>query len=436
MRINRRQFLKGASATAFLASSNVLALAARRASAFSANGRAIVLINLSGGNDYLNTVVPLDDVGAPQRSTYQSLRPDLAIPAAACAATGIGTDPAGTALALHPQMGGLATLFGEGKLAVVNGVGYANSSLSHFESEAIWWAGATNPQGTGWMGRYLDTALPTNVTHAISFDGDVNPTFAAELADAIGVYDITRFNLPDDRDFRDLANRRPAWEQIYADPRDPLTLVGKVARSGENLMQKSALFPTVDVEDWGSNLDGLNTDLSDDLRQVSSILRHDSLNAGSPSQQSGLSFFHLRIGGFDTHTDEGATDPGAWHPTLMRWISEAMAGFQRDLEGLGLADKVVTLTYSEFARRIEQNGSGNSAGTDHGAGSCMFVMGDTSVLNGGIFGPMPDLANPDENGNIGVLTDFREVYSAVIDQWLGGDHAPILGSYTPLALFK
>ena len=111
------------------------------------------------------------------------------------------------------------------------------------------------------------------------------------------------------------------------------------------------------------------------MRQVSSILRHDLANQGNPDDQSGLSFFHLSIGGFDTHSEQGADDPNAWHPTLMRWISEAMTGFQRDLEALGLADKVVTMTYSEFGRRIEQNDSGRDAGTDHGTASGMFVMG-------------------------------------------------------------
>ena len=199
MRINRRQFLKGASASAFLAGSNVLALAARRANAFTPDGRAILLINLSGGNDYLNTVIPLDDVGAPQRSTYQSVRPDLAIPLTSLAATEIGPCAVlGTGLALHPQMGGLAALYQEGKLAVVNGVGYPNHSLSHFEAEAVWWAGNTTPQGSGWMGRFLDTALPLDVTHALSFGGEVNTTFVGNVADALGVREVQNFRLPDD----------------------------------------------------------------------------------------------------------------------------------------------------------------------------------------------------------------------------------------------
>lgn len=439
MRIDRRQFLKGASASAFLAGSNILALAAKRAAAATANGRTVVMINLSGGCDYLNMVIPLNDVaGYPQRTRYEQGRPDLAVPTSLLTATQIGDDAVlGHGLALHPQMTGLATLFQEGKLAVVNGVGYPNHSLSHFEAEAVWWAGSPQPQGTGWLGRFLDAALPLDATHALSFGGDVNPTFTAVSADALGVREIARFGLPDDPegDFRDLATRRPAWQAIFADPRDAATMPGKIARAGTNLIDKSALFQTIEVNDWGSrNQDG-ESNLAFQMQQVASALRHDLLHASSPAEQIGLSFFHAEIGGFDTHSQQGRDDPDAWHPSLMRWVSQAMTNFQRDLEDLGIADKVVTITYSEFGRRIDQNDSGNGAGTDHGTANCMLVMGDASVLNGGTHGQMPDLSNPDENGNMNVHVDLRKVYASVIGEWLGGDPGPLLGAFAPIGLF-
>jgi uncharacterized protein (DUF1501 family) len=438
MRINRRQFLKGASASAFLASSNVLALAAKRANAFTADGRALVLINLSGGNDFLNTVIPLDDVGAPLRSTYQSVRPDLAIPVSSLGGTQIGNCPVlGAQLALHPQMGGLATLYQEGKLALVNGVGYPNHSLSHFEAEEVWWAGNTTPQGNGWIGRFLDTGLPLDVTHALSFNGEVNTSFVGNIADALGVREVQNFGLPDDRDdqFRDLDNRRPAWEQIYVDARDAASMAGRIARAGNNLIEKSALFPTIEVEGWGSLNENGNSDLAFQLLQVASVLRYDQAHAGTPSEQTGLSFFHVSIGGFDTHSEQGGDDGAMWHPTLLRWVSEAMTAFQRDLEAMGLGDKVATVVYSEFGRRIEQNDSGRTAGTDHGTANCMLVMADDTVLNGGVYGQMPDISNPDDHGNMEIHVDFRQVYASVIDQWLSGNHVPLLGSFTTLPLF-
>lgn len=438
MRIDRRQFLKGASASALLASSGVLSLAARRASAFTASGRAVVLINFSGGNDYLNTVIPLNDVGANQRSVYQASRPDLAVSTSALGATEIDACPVlGTGLALHPQMSGLAELFGQGKLAVVNGVGYPNHSLSHFEAEAAWWAGQPHPQGTGWIGRHLDT-MPSNVTHALSFGGEVNPTFIAESADALGVREVARFGLPDDSEweYRDLANRRPTWEAIFSDARDPESMLGRVARSGTNLVEKSALFETIEVDGWGSHNEGGNSNLAFQMQQVASVLRHDLTHDGSPAEQTGLSFFHAQIGGFDTHTQQGSEDPGAWHPSLMRWISEAMTGFQQDLEALGIADRVVTLTYSEFGRRIQQNDSGNTAGTDHGTANCMFVMGSPAAINGGVYGQYPVLSDPDDHNNMKIHVDFRRVYASLIDQWLSGSHAALLGdTYETLPLF-
>jgi uncharacterized protein (DUF1501 family) len=166
------------------------------------------------------------------------------------------------------------------------------------------------------------------------------------------------------------------------------------------------------------------------------VLRHDLNNQGTPSNQTALSFFHAHIGGFDTHTQQGRDEPADWHPSLMRWISQAMTGFQRDLEALGIADKVVTITYSEFGRRIEQNDSGRTAGTDHGTANCMFVMGAPSIVNGGTYGQLPVLADPDEHDNMKIHVDFRQVYASVIDQWLSGDHVPLLGgSYATLPLF-
>jgi len=434
MRINRRQFLKGASASAVLGSSHLLAFAARRASAATADGKALVLVNLSGGNDFLNTVVPLDDVGAPQRSTYEAARPNLALPLASFGATEIGTDPGpGTALALHPQMTGLATLFGEGKLAIVNGVGYPDSSLSHFEAEAAWWAGTPTPAGTGWVGRHLDAALPLDVTHAVSFGSEVNPTLAALAADALGIRSIQGFSLPDDPDYRDLENRRPAWESIFAEPRAAEAMAARIARSGKSFLDMSEIFSSIEVEGWGSNLDGVEGTLALDMRQVSSILRYDL--AADPGSRTGLSFFHLATGGFDTHSQQGRDDPNAWHPSLLRWLSDAMTGFQRDLEALGIADKVATLVYSEFGRRIEQSDVGQNAGTDHGTAGCMFVMGDPALLTGGLYGQMPDLSDPDEHGNMKIQVDFREVYASVI-QWLGGDPNAVVGPFAPLPLFK
>jgi uncharacterized protein (DUF1501 family) len=165
-----------------------------------------VLVNLAGGNDLLNTFVPLDDVGAPQRTLYQQYRPNLAIPMGSLGGMAVGADPVlGTGLALHPHpaLGGLKQLYDEGRLACVLGAGLAGNSLSHFEAEKAWFFGRPDvlTSQTGWLGRHLDLG-DDGLPHAVSFGGMVNPTFHAQLAQALGVGSIARFEFPDDRDWQ------------------------------------------------------------------------------------------------------------------------------------------------------------------------------------------------------------------------------------------
>lgn len=434
MRITRRNFLRGASAATVLASSHVLSFASTRAWGANPSGRALVLINMSGGNDCLNTLIPMNDGTGSQRTLYDENRPDLGISPSDLTDTEVDVDPVlGFNQALHPQTTDLKALYDEGKLAILNGVGYPNHSLSHFDASKFWFAGQ-RPQGTGWLGRHLDEAVSPGTPHAISFGSSVNPSLASLQSDALGVNDITRFSLPDDPEgsFRDLDSRHPAWRSIFGDVRTPGAMAEAVARAGDTLLTKSEEFALIDVSEWGSNNNDVDGSLARQLRQVASILRHDQLNPGS---ETGLCFFHCRIGGFDTHSEQGTTNGNARHPRLMRELSQSMHAFQRDLEGLGLEQSVFTMTYSEFGRRFAQNDSGGNAGTDHGKAGLMFGMGDPSSLIGGIHGGMPDLLDPDK-GNLRVHTDFRNIYASVIDQWLLGDHTQVLGGgFTPLSLF-
>jgi uncharacterized protein (DUF1501 family) len=434
MKLTRRTFLKSASATAVLASTHVLSFTSR-ASAAAGGGRILVLIDLSGGNDGLNTVIPLNNVGAAQRSLYDTMRPDLGIPLSALSGTGVDPDPdRGTDLAMHPVMTGMKTLYDEGKVAVVNGAGLDNSSLSHFQAEKVWFAG--DPQGlsgTGWMGRQMDIA-PTLAPRAISFNSEVNPTFLSLQSSVLGVGSLDNFDLPDDPDgsYRDLSNRLPVWQAMYGDARPPGSLVERVGQSGGTLVQMIQTLDQVETSGWGSNNDGVNFSFARNLRHVASILRHDALNPGSAS---GLCFFHVTTGGYDTHSQQGTTDTGDGHPRLLDRLSRALFNFQRDLEGLGIDADVATVVYSEFGRRGYQNDSGSSAGTDHGRSGTMFLVG--TPVAGGVHTGLPDLANLDGSGSLEVKIDFREVYAAVIDQWLGGDHTAILpgAPFTPPSLF-
>lgn len=423
MKITRRRFVQG-STGALLASTHILALAARTARAAGAGSPILVLVNLRGGNDSLNTVMPLDNVGAPQRSTYQSLRPSLGISAGALAATEIDPDPMlGTAMALHPELSELWTLYDEGKLAVINGIGLVDSSLSHFEAERAWYNGDPSPLATtGWVGRHQDAEWGDGAVRAISFGSSVNQTLAASTNHGIGVSRLDRFNLPDDdeRRFRDLAGRKAAWSTIFGEDRGA-SVFGGIAASGENLVRMSDLLSSIEITGWGSGNEAENGGLGRDLRQVASILRHDDLDPGNPTD---LCFFHCGTGGFDTHSRQGTTDPNAGHPRLMDRLSRQLFAFQRDLEGLGLADRVVTVCYSEFGRRGFQNDNGANAGTDHGRAGVAFALG--TGIAGGHYGTLGDLGAINR-GNLDVSVDFREMYAALVEDWLGGSQALLPG---------
>lgn len=433
--ISRRGLLKGAAASAALAGTHVLGWATRAEAAADPLGPVLVLVNLAGGNDFLNTVIPLDDVGAPQRSRYESLRPDLAVPRSLLSSLSVGRAPGlGTSLALHPSLDELRFLYGQGRVALVLGAGLAGSSLSHFEAEKAWFFGHREllAKPTGWMGRLLD-ADADGMPHAVSFGGEVNRTFDAVRAEALGVANLDRFALPDDPlfEWRDGLQREEALRGLLSQPRTGIA--AQVARAGRLLIDQAGFLSGIETRGWGSRLEGEGLGLGLELREIASILRHDQRN---PAAASGFRSFHVRVRSYDTHTAQGATDESFGQPQLLAQLSRCLLGFQQDLQAIGVSGRVITLVYSEFGRRVAQNGSGRQAGTDHGAAGGMILVGDRVV--GGVHGVMPRLDRLDAHGNLAVTTDFRTVYAALIDHFLGGDHRSVLpgGPFTPLPVIR
>jgi uncharacterized protein (DUF1501 family) len=388
----------------------------------------LVLVQLEGGNDGLNTVIP--SAAGLQRTTYDTKRPTLGVPLANLGATGIGSS-GGTALALHPTMTALKTLFDAGKVAVVNGVGYPNQNLSHFRSEDIWF-GALDPTATpaeafatGWFGRHLDAAGfgPSTIV-TVDVNETLNPIFIHENANVLAVRRIADFELPDDPLYPDYAAKKAALQAAYAVEADPIETAGtqlSIGTSGDAMLGKIDVYANVSTS-WGSNLNGLGGSLGTSLKQVASILRYDVLG-GFP--QTGARFFHVRLGGFDTHTQQQANLTTGAQPIRLQRVSDSLRAFYDDMVALGIAHKVVMMTFSEFGRRVGENGSGSTAGTDHGAASPLFVVGDP--VNGGLYGTFPDLTDLD-GGNTKWNVDFRQVYASIIDKWLlgPGAHVPIL----------
>ncbi len=438
MAITRRQFLQsGAVAAAAITSPHPLLRAMVGAStAHAAPADAVlVLIQLEGGNDGLNTVIPIDNaVSVLQRTLYQSARPNLGIPVANLLATEIDADPVkNNRLALHPSMSALKTLYDAGRVAVVNGVGYPSQSLSHFRSEDIWFSGDTAVGFTsGWFGRYLDSAFTPSDLVAVDVNDTLNPIFVCQDCNVLAIRRLSDFVLPDDPLYPDLAAKKAALDAMYAVEADPLETTGAqlaIGTSGDVLLSKIEDYAAISTS-WSSNLDTIpnTSSLSRRLKQVASIIRHDSL---SPPAPTGARFFHVRIGGFDTHTQQGALTGS--QPNLLIRLSQAIKAFYDDMVALGVANKVLLMTFSEFGRRVAENGTPTTAGTDHGAASPLFVVGDQVV--GGVYGTLPAL-NDLDSGNLKFHTDFRRVYATVIDKWLAtpGAHVPLLpgAPYTTL----
>ncbi len=430
MGVTRRQFLqRSALAAAAATAPHPLLramLGARDAAAAPPPDAILVLLQLEGGNDGLNTVVAIDDAAsAPQRTAYDTARPSLGIPVGSLLATEIDADPSkGNRLALHPSMTALKALYDTGKLAVVTGVGYPNQSLSHFRSEDIWFGADTSGTSpTGWLGRWLDTAFGPSDLVTVDVNETQSPIFVCQHCNVLTVRRLADFELPDDPLYPDLAAKKAALAAAYAVEADPGQTTGlqlTIGTASDVLVGKIDDYAAVSTS-WSSHLDPLANELARRLKQVASILRHD---AASPPSPIGARFFHVRLGGFDTHTQQG-TLTGA-QPTRLQRVSDAVKAFYDDMVALGLAGRVVIATFSEFGRRVAENGSGTTAGTDHGTASVLFVAG--GAVNGGVYGTVPALNDLDGSGNLKFAVDFRRVYATLIDRWIAspGAHVPLL----------
>jgi uncharacterized protein (DUF1501 family) len=348
--------------------------------------RVLVIIQLGGGNDGLNTIVPV------RNDIYYRERPRIAIPRNQT----IGLD---AEYSLHPELEQLRPFWGEGQMAVVHNVGYEDSSRSHFDESARWVTGSgSDDESSGWAGRYLDKAFAENrpaFPPAIRFSGaeglfradggmlsmTFDPEQLSQLAESGRLYPVD--GLPDHaagealRYAREVANAAVR----FAGP------VQEAAQAGTN---------RVAYPDYGSNRrEGLGRGLATVARLV---------RGGLQTRM----YLVSASGTFDTH----ANQPGT-HARRMEEIADAVSTFYADLAHDGLDDRVLTMTFSEFGRTVHENGS---RGTDHGAGGPMLLFGP--ALTGGLHGTAPDLTDT-YNSGLRPTTDYHSVYRTVLEQWFG-----------------
>jgi uncharacterized protein (DUF1501 family) len=382
----------------------------------------LVVLQLRGGNDGLNTIVPFED------DAYFRARPTIALPKKSLL-------PLDKLNGFHPALDKLAARFGKGEVAIIQGVGYPGANLSHFRSQDIWDAGnvAEPLPSTGWLGRFCDTHLDDDfgpvtmvavgrdrVPHAMRAVRGV----ACAVANA-GSYRIrggARGVAAGDANARmravEAMNRpaeKPADERNEADRQDnkiePLTDAARAARLSVAQIAAAGRFK--------SRAKYPGTRLAQDLRLVAQIIGH-----GLPTRACCVT-----QDGYDTHVRQLVI-----HERLLGQLDAALDAFLTDLAAQGNLDRTVVMTISDFGRRAAESGIGTEAGTDHGAGSMMMLVGGR--VSGGIYGDQPDLSKLDTNGNLVLATDFRQVYAAVTEDWLGGESKKVLGRpFDKLKLF-
>ena len=413
MKFTRRQFVKGgvsAFTVGFAAPQFLSELAfAQQASP----SRNLVVLYLSGGNDALSTLVPYRD------AAYYTRRPTLAVPADSVIP--IGTDAGRNELGLHPRLTGLKAIFDEGRLAIVQRTGYQNSSRSHFQGFDIWGtANPTNSQGTGWLGRYLDT-LPSPIDPLVAWN-TTRETPRSLIARTVGVPAITNpatYSFASPNSGAEATLERTAATKISSHlpvDRPHLAFVNSTAQGALGTLDQVAR-----VASYTPSLTYPNNGLGQALRAV----------AGAMNRGIGTKVFWVQTGGFDTHAGQGVTQ-GAYF-NLMATLNDGVLAFYQDLNNQGMLGSTLVVVFSEFGRRVSENGGTGTAGTDHGAAGVMMALG--GQVRGGIYGTAPDLrqdpANPTLENNAADVkyeTDFRSVYAKVIDNWLGSNSVQILGA--------
>ena len=376
-----------------------------------AKGRTLVVVEMAGGNDGLNTVIPIDD------GVYRDLRPTLGV-----------ADPIdlGDGVGFHPNLARLAARYGRGEVALVEGLGYPDPDLSHFGSIAIWWSARGGAGQSGWLGAYLDGTVGfDDPLAAIGIGPGPSPalrgvsSFATTIADSTGLQP----RLPawvDDPD--DLVT---AWADAAPAKIDPSALVGQVGRAiGLTVEARTDLERSLRGADPSYDVGPNAARAYEDTTVVDSLALAAQLVL-SPARPRVI--YVSGIGDFDTHQGQLQR-----HPTLMAELDEGIDAFFSTLEETDplVAERVVLATVSEFGRRPAENGDG----TDHGTAAVQLVVGPK--VNGGRHGEPPSLSTLDRSGNLVHTVDFRSLYATLLDGWLGVDSAAVLGdTFERLPLF-
>lgn len=363
-------------------------------------GKILVVVEMSGGNDGLNTVIPYTD------SNYLKLRPTIGIPSH-------DVVQLSSSIGIHPNMKSMQKLYEQGHLAVMTGVGYPNPNRSHFHSMDIWQT--ADPEvdirdRTGWIARYFDSDghFKANPLSGITLGSSLPLTLFSEGAPTSVIGNGRDYGF--DNRGGNMQKRMDALRALYATGTVASGNAEFVRNVGDeaytSTLEMKQAFKDYDVKSGSAAAYPQNNGFASGLQTIAKLI-----TGGLETR-----VYYLSLGGFDTHANQPRQ-----HANLLGDLADGMTAFYQDLSQQGRAQDVTVMTFSEFGRRCKEN---SSAGTDHGAASVMFIAG--GGVKGGVYGDYPSLSDLDD-GDLRFHTDFRSIYGTLIDKWLGANSQPILG---------
>lgn len=390
--IKRKEFIQiGSLATASLMLPKFLKAFESRA-LVPAGNKVVVVLQLSGGNDGLNTVVPV------RNDIYYQLRPTLSVKKEKAVQL---TDE----VSLHPALTAFKTLYDDGNLAVLNNVGYPNPDRSHFRSMDIWHSASLSNEylNTGWLGRYLDAQCNgcARPTQALEVDDVLSLALKGEQNNAIAVQNPQRlYGTANEKYFKDVLRNHNAVHDDEQPVEYLYKTMSQTLSSADYIFKQSRLHPT------GAQYP--NTELGAGLKTIASLI-YSEINT---------KVYYISLGSFDTHVGQDGQQT-----RLFNQMNDAVKAFTDDMKKNGRMEDVLLFTFSEFGRRVAQNASN---GTDHGTANNMFLISG-GLKKKGILNALPDLADLND-GDLKYKVDFKEVYATILNRWLNADAGKILGA--------
>ena len=369
--------------------------------------KSLVVLQLTGGNDYLNTIVPYNN------GLYYDSRPVISIPPDQVL-------PIDDQVGFNPNMTAIKQLWDEGKVAVVNGIGYSNPNRSHFRSMDIWHTAEPDAIGTeGWLGRAIRDLDPKgeNVLTGIHFGRGLPRALGCRGVPVASVGDLETYGLfPDIQDEMLRQHTLEAFSMMYGGDKGRDAVMDYLGQTGNDALQGADILRTAPAT-YSSTVEYAPNGLAQSMRSMAQVLFADL----------GTKIYYTVHGSYDTHSGEVQTHNGLW-----QHVSGAVGDFMDDLKEHGREDDVAIMIFTEFGRRIKDNGSG----CDHGSGGGALIIG--GPVKGGMFGEYPSLEERDQlEGDLKANNDFRSTYTAVLDQVLGLDAPSIVnGQFESFDLIK